>query len=355
MSLTVVEPTRSCATETVAVVMVVRGEPVARVERALDALSVQRGVEPFSVVIASPCDDVEALRAIRPRGAVRALVFVENPSGERSAGLNVAVRAACAEIVVRVDARSVVRADHVTSCVARLHADPTIGMVGGVQRPEAFSGSVRARGIARALRNPWLLGNAAYRRPGASGATDTVYLGAFRVRELLGLGGYDERLEANEDYDLSTRYRAAGRIVWLEEGLVVGYEPRNTLRGLARQYRAFGASKVEFWRETRRRPNTRQRVALAGGVAGALAVVGSLRRPRCLLALGALAGVGIAALDHFADPSETDPHVRVEACSASALIVASWLAGVASEFVAAGPLRRVLRRTTANEHGERAG
>ena len=163
----------------------------------------QRGVDPFVVVIAAPSADVGALRSIRPHGSVRELVFVDNPDGGRSAGLNAAVRAADAEVVVRVDARSVVRDDHVARCVARLHRDPEIGVVGGVQRPEAYSGAVRDRGIARALRNRWLLGNADYRRPGTGRATDTVYLGAFRLSELAELGGYDELLDANEDFELS--------------------------------------------------------------------------------------------------------------------------------------------------------
>jgi GT2 family glycosyltransferase len=314
--------------------MVVRDEPLARVQRAIDALSVQRNVEPFVVVIAAPTADVERLRAIEPRGAVRSLVPVENPGGARSAGLNAAVRAAGAEIVVRVDARSVVSADHVERCVTRLHADPAVGMVGGVQRPEAFSASVRDRGVARALRNPWMLGNASYRRPGASGATDTVYLGAFRSRELLDLGGYDERLAANEDYDLSTRYRAGGRVVWLEDGLIVGYEPRRTFLDLWRQYRSFGAAKVRFWRATGRRPNARQTVALAAGGAAGVAVVAAARRPRALLALGVTGTVVLAIVDHLADPHERDPRVRVRACYASVAVVGGWWSGVASAFLA---------------------
>jgi hypothetical protein len=333
VSAVAVDASRTPTTDPVAAVMVVRHEPVARVQRAIDALARQRDVEPFAVVIAAPYDDAERLRAIRPHGAVRALVFVDNPDGERSAGLNAAARAAGAEIVVRIDARSVVRADHVARCVARLRAAPTVGVVGGVQRPEATSGTVRDRGIARALRNPWLLGNAAYRRPGASGVTDTVYLGAFRATELLDLGGYDERLDANEDFELCARYRASGRVVWLEPELVVGYEPRGTLGGIAGQYHSFGAAKVRFWRATGRRPNARQTIALAAGGAAAAVVVAAARNPRVVVALGAMAVTALAVADHLADRDERDPRVRAQACCTNVATVGGWLSGVARELV----------------------
>jgi succinoglycan biosynthesis protein ExoA len=314
----------------VAAVMVVRDEPAGRMARAVDALAAQRGVEPFELVVAAPRADHERLRTLRVHGAVCAIVAVENPGGARSAGLNAALRAAGSEIVVRVDARSIVPEDYVVRCVARLQADAGVGVVGGVQHPEAPSPTIRERGIVRALRNRWMLGNAAYRNPGRGGCADTVYLGAFRRDELLELGGYDERLGANEDFELCARYRARGRAVWLEPELVVGYEPRDTLRGLGRQYHEFGAAKVRFWRATGRRPNARQWIALGVAAGGAAAVAASLTKPRRLAALGLAAAAGVALVDHLADPGEPDPRVRMHAWIANCAVIGGWLSGVAS-------------------------
>ena len=44
--------------------------------------------------------------------------------------------------------------------LARLRAHPGVGLVGAIQRPVTDATEARARGIARALRNPWLLGAA---------------------------------------------------------------------------------------------------------------------------------------------------------------------------------------------------
>ena len=320
----------------VSVVMVVRDEPRSRVQRALDAVAIQEGVDGISVVIAAPEADHADLAGLSTTGAVAEVRLVANPTGGRSAGLNRAIAAAPDGVVVRVDARSVVPPGYVAACVARLAVDLSVGIVGGGQRPTAIDDDAGPRGIARALRNPWLLGNAAYRRPGAAGPVDTVYLGAFRRDEVLALGGYDERLVANEDFDLARRVRDQGKVVWLEPDLEVAYEPRADWGGLARQYHAFGVAKVRFWRLTGERPNRRQQVAIAGGALAGIAALLSLRRPGRALALAVAACVGGAMLDHVADPDERDLQVRSRALAASAVIVTSWLVGVLSGLLRPG-------------------
>ena len=246
----------------VSVLVVTRDEPPDRLGRALAAVRAQDYRGPLEVLVAAPPGE----RPV-PDGLDLDRLDVElvdNPGGQRSAGLNRALARARGPVVVRVDARSVPPADYVTRCVARLAADPTVGVVGAVQRPTATAAAVASRGIARALRNPYVLGGARYRRPGAGGPADTAYLGAFRADELRRLGGYDERLAVNEDFDLCARYRAAGWQVWVEANLAVGYEPRPSHGQLWRQYETFGAAKARYWRVTGARPNGRQLGALIG-------------------------------------------------------------------------------------------
>jgi len=320
----------------VSVVMVVRDEPPARVHRVVEAL---RGQEPLGtpfvieLLIAGPPTEVARYEGAGCGGRLAAVRAVGNPGGGRSAGLNRATAAARATTIVRVDARSRVPQDYVARCLARLESDPAVGVVGGVQWPEPVGTSVAGRGAARALRNRWLLGNPAYRRPGAGGAVDTVYLGAFRRAELVALGGWDEGLDANEDFDLCARYRAAGQRVWLEEDLLVGYEPRVGARALFRQYEAFGRSKVRFWRRTGRRPNARQSVALGTAGVATLAAMGSLGRTRRVTGLLATGVVALGLLDHLADPHEPDARVRAHAWVDGLAMTGGWLAGVARGFL----------------------
>ena len=207
------------------VIGTVRGEPADRMNRMLDRVAAQQAAGPVEVLLAVPPEERAVVDALRPSGAVERIIAVENAGGARSAGLNRAAEQATAPILHRVDARSLLAPDHLMRCDARLRFDSRVGVVGGRQRPVSVADGTWAHGMARALANPLALGAPAYRRPGPGGPTDTVYLGAFWRTELLELGGYDERLEANEDFDLCQRFRATGKVVWLEDG-VVG-EPRS--------------------------------------------------------------------------------------------------------------------------------
>src|SRR5262245_60132399 len=115
--------------------MAVRDEPVERIERAVSAVARQEGCSRIDVIIAAPAADRARLTSLRPRGVVASIVLVDNPSGERSTGLNLAVAAARTPFVVRVDARAVVPRNYIARCVHRLAVDTTIGVVGAVQRP----------------------------------------------------------------------------------------------------------------------------------------------------------------------------------------------------------------------------
>jgi hypothetical protein len=324
----------------VSVLLVTRREPIVRLRRVLDALAAQAGAGTLELLIAAPPDEHPALAGLPTRGAVQRVTLVANLDGRRSAGLNRALDRARAATVVRVDARSVPPPDYVVRCVARLAANPAIGVVGAIQRPAAHDADAGARGIARALRNPWLLGGAPYRRAGGGGPADTAYLGAFRRHELVAAGGYDERLDANEDFDLCARYRAAGQEVWIEPGLEVEYEPRRTHRELWAQYRAFGEAKVRYWHATGARPNRRQRVALGGAVAATIAGVLVSRRPRRLVT-ALIAGLGALALvDHSVDPEERDVATRVAAIGAYATFLTGWCFGIVRGLTRAAAPRR---------------
>ena len=82
------------------------------------------------------------------------------------------------------------------------------------------------RVIAVGMCSPFGAGPARFRRDGYEGPTDTVYLGVFRRDALEGVGGFDETLDRNQDYELNWRLRDAGHQVWLDPALVVSYRPR---------------------------------------------------------------------------------------------------------------------------------
>ncbi len=315
------------------IITVVRDEPMDRLQRMLDRLAQQRVEGEVELVIAVPSSEHERLGALRPAGAITRIVLVDNPTGSRTTGLNLAIERAESPTVHRIDARSLPSPDHLLRCDARLRGDAHIGVVGGRQHPVSLAQGAVARGVARALSNPWMLGAPAYRRPGAAGAVDTVYLGAFRRDELRAVGGYDEALDANEDFELCERYRASGAAVWLEDGLVVDYEARVGIAEVWRQYEAFGRSKVRFWRRHGRRPNGRQLIGLIAPMVALAVALGLLRRPRLFGAATVGTGVALAAVDHAADSGDATTAERAIAIAAGLVIPAAWATGAYREFL----------------------
>lgn len=313
----------------VAIIVVCRSEPVDRLRRLFRACVAQR--ERCPVYVAAPLAESRSIAAAA-QGLEVDVRFVSNPDGRRSAGLNRASAAAEEAILCRLDARTRPPSNYVDRCVRSLE-DPAIGVVGGVQRPVPGDGSVRARAIARALANPYVLGAAPYRIGRRSGAVDTVYLGAFRRSELLELGGYDEALEANEDFELAARYRASGQVVWLDADMVHDYEARGSLKGVVQQYRSFGRAKVSYWRRTSVRPQARQVAAIAG-VVGAAATLAASRRRLPLVALGVMA---VGLVDHVAQPEERSVALRSLAVLVEILVPVAWVAGVLEEAVRTAP------------------
>jgi succinoglycan biosynthesis protein ExoA len=263
---------------------------------------------------------------------------VDNPVGTTPSNLNAGLAAATGEMVVRVDARSLVPPEYVRRCAEDLLTDPGVRVVGGRQWAVPRDGSVLARGIARGLNNRWGMGLSRYRRGASSGPTDTVYLGAFRTAELRGAGGWDERFGTNQDFELNRRMGRDG-MVWFDDRLVVGYLPRASLAGLLRQYHRFGRWKVRYWRMTGDRPQRRQLVLLLGppvlASVGIALVAAAPRRLPALLAANATAVVGAVAVEVAGSRESPRGGLAEHAVAVAALVASSsgWLSGVYRELL----------------------
>ncbi len=196
------------------------------------------------IAAAAGGDDTEAVVADISVRDPRVRV-VANPAGSTPAGLNAAIAAAKGDILVRCDAHSLLPRDYVATAVADL-VDTGADVVGGIQDPQGTS--IVERAVAAAMRSRLGSGGAGYRRAERAGPADTVYLGVFRRSALARVGGYDERLLRNQDYELNYRIRTSGGEVWLDPRLRVAYHPRSTLRALWKQYFDYGRWKRRMLR-----------------------------------------------------------------------------------------------------------
>ena len=171
--------------------------------------------------------------------------IVHNPAGTIPVALNLGLAAARGRWFVRVDAHSTVTPEHVRVLTEHLDSGRW-GGVGG--RKDAVASTPMGAAIALALGSPAGVGDSAYHWAVSPRRTDHVPFGAYPVPLLRALGGWDERLEANEDYELDLRLRRRGHELLLDPSVRIGWRTKETLRDLFVQYRRYGRGKADVAR-----------------------------------------------------------------------------------------------------------
>ncbi len=202
---------------------------------ALDSVLAQDYAGEIEIIVADGSDTPALDEIVRERyPSVR---LAPNPQRTTPAGLNLALREARGEVIVRVDAHAALPQGYVRRAVETL-ARTGAANVGGRMIPVGETFFQRA--VAAATSTPMGTGRARYRDGGAEGPADTVYLGAFRRDALEAAGGFDETLLRSQDSDLNWRLRRRGEVVWFDPELAVAYRPRRSFGALARQYFDYG-------------------------------------------------------------------------------------------------------------------
>ena len=269
-------------------------------------------------------DSTRAVIAALP-GAARVRVL-PGPGRWVGAALNVGIQAARGTIVVRVDGHAAIAPDYVRRCVAGLQRE-AVDNVGG--RWLIYGTTPTARTIAVAMRSPFGVGGAAWRHSETPAEVDTVPFGAYRRAVLLALGGFDERLIRNQDYELNWRLRAAGGRIYYDPAIVSTYYVTRDWRGLWRQYYQYGLWKARVIRMHPRSGRARHLVApafVASLVAGgALAPFSRWARDLLLLAVSSysLAMGAASVLTALRHGEEHLPRLPL----AFAILHLSWGAG----------------------------
>jgi glycosyltransferase involved in cell wall biosynthesis len=168
---------------------------------------------------------VEELMRHDPR-----LRLLDNPRRATPAALNIGVRAARGEIIIRVDAHTEYPPEYVTVLVRALE-ESGADLVGCGEEAVASAPGAIARAIALALGGAFATGSP-YRYRRQSGPVDTVSFGCWRRRLFERVGLFDERLVRNQDYEHARRIGRAGGWAYLTTETCIRYFPRPTLRKL---------------------------------------------------------------------------------------------------------------------------
>lgn len=195
--------------------------------------------------------------------------MIDNPARLQAAGLGLIVKQATGDVIVRMDVHAEYAPDYVRTCVETLERTGADN-VGGAQRAKAKTFFQKA--LCAALESPLGVGGAKYRSADAEGFVDTVFLGAFRRRVFETVGLWDPGAITNEDAELNQRILDTGGQIYLSRDIVVHYFPRDSLKGLAKQYYRYGRGRARTLLKLGRFPTLRPLLPFAM-VTGATALV----------------------------------------------------------------------------------
>jgi cellulose synthase/poly-beta-1,6-N-acetylglucosamine synthase-like glycosyltransferase len=157
---------------------------------------------------------------------------------------------------------------------------------------------------------------------------DHLPFGAYPVDVLRAAGGWDERLTANEDFELDYRLRQAGLRLLFDPRLVIHWHCRQSLPDLFRQYQRYGRGKVDV---ALLHPGSLAPRHLAPPlfVAYATAALGlGTRSPRLLAAMLAPYAVAVAVESARLSRRLASPAERVRVPGAIVAMHVGWGVGV---------------------------
>lgn len=189
--------------------------------------------------------------------------LIDNPARSIPVGLNLGIKEARGDIIARMDVHSNPSENYVRHCVELLHNNEA-AVVGAPIRIQPGAATLPAQAIALAVGHPFGIGDAKYRMSGArTQFVDTVPFGVFRKSLWQTVGGFDENLLSNEDYDFYYRVRLARGRILLDTEVYSTYFARPTIKELAAQYWRYGSWKAQMVKLHPRSLKWRQLVAPA--------------------------------------------------------------------------------------------
>lgn len=196
--------------------------------------------ERFEVLVIDGDSSDDSARVIeeyaRRSGRVRLL---HNPRRIVPSALNIAIRAARGELLMRVDAHTRLAPDYMRIGVdtwQRTGADN----VGG---PMVAAGGGRI-GDAIAIATSSRFGIGAYFHFGREEAeVDTVYMGMWPRSVFERVGLFDEEMVRNQDDEFNYRLRKAGGRIVMNPAMRSVYQNRQSLKAMAKQFAQYG-----FWK-----------------------------------------------------------------------------------------------------------
>ena len=169
------------------------------------------------------------------------LRVIPNPRRIVSTGLNLAIKAALGDVMVRLDVHATYSPDYVVQCLKVLEETGADNVGGAARtRPQGYMQDA----VAAAYHSRFSTGGALFHQPDHEGPVDTVTFGCWHKVLFEEVGLFDEDLMRNQDDEHNLRITLAGGTIYQSPRIRCWYETRSSLAALFTQYRQYGYWKV---------------------------------------------------------------------------------------------------------------
>lgn len=160
---------------------------------------------------------------------------LDNPGRTVPVAMNIGIKAACGDVIVRMDAHSEYPRDYIRQCATNLVASGADN-VGGYWQTEPANPSREAAAVALAQTSRFGVGAAVYRLGSQTvREVDTVPFGTYWRQRLIDLGMYNEAFVRNQDLELNARLKAQGGRILYVPSIHCRYFAKRSIGLLARQ------------------------------------------------------------------------------------------------------------------------
>lgn len=242
----------------VSIILPIRNES-AYIERGLLSLLAQDyPADHMEILIADGMSTDNTRLLIRDFSALHPQLqihILDNPGKIVPTGINIALRQAKGEIIIRVDGHTLIAPDYIRQCVETLQRT-NADNVGG--KMNAIGSNTFGEAVALATSTPFGIGGGRFHYSDQEEWVDTVYMGAWPRRVFEKIGLFDEELVRDQDDEFNYRLRAQGGRILLSPAIRSEYTVRSTPVALWRQYYQYGYWKVRVLQKHPRQMSLRQ-------------------------------------------------------------------------------------------------
>lgn len=151
------------------------------------------------------------------------IVLLDNPKKLTPYALNIGVKQAKGEVIMRMDAHSVYKHNYISSCI-KYSKEYGADNVGGIFAATPFVKTLVAKSIAFVMSHPFGVGNSYFRTyPKHIQEVDTVAFGCYKREVFDKIGLFNENLERSQDMEFNIRLKKAGGKIILFPNIIAYY------------------------------------------------------------------------------------------------------------------------------------